>query len=290
MRDPLVTVVVTTWNRSGLLAETMRSILAQTFRDFELVVVDNESQDDTAEVVAALGDPRVRYLRHANGGVIAVNRNVGIAEARGSYVAFCDDDDLWEPEKLSVQTGFMEGHADYAMCCGNMLDFGDGRTYGWMVPHRGDRDVDRGTLLEGWHPARLSTVLARRGVLEDVRFREDPSLRSVEDYDLYLRLSGVGRIRFIDRVLGRYRIHAGSASHSDLRDVIAKERIVLAVERDAGSLSEAEYAQGMANLARNHRRASVKQAIKRVSWTKPLYYRLRSVLWRLTHRARTEPR
>ena len=100
---PEVSVVVPTHNRSGLLAQTLHSVLWQRGVDLEVLVVDDGSTDDTAEVVAALGDPRVRLLRHATPRGVSAARNRGVAAASGRWLAFCDDDDLWAPDKLARQ-------------------------------------------------------------------------------------------------------------------------------------------------------------------------------------------
>ena len=100
---PEVSVVVPTHDRSRLLALTLRSILGQRGVDLEVIVVDDGSTDDTAEVVAGLGDDRVRLLRHDTPQGVAAARNYGIAEAAGGWLAFCDDDDLWAPDKLARQ-------------------------------------------------------------------------------------------------------------------------------------------------------------------------------------------
>ena len=113
---PAVSVVLITYNRKPLLRETVASILNQTFSDFELIVVDNVSEDGTERFVRSLDDPRVRYIRHPNGGVISINRNVGIRAARGDYIAFCDDDDLWVPDKLQRQIRAMEDNPRAGLC------------------------------------------------------------------------------------------------------------------------------------------------------------------------------
>lgn len=105
---PLVSVVIPTYNRSRLLLETLQSVFAQTFRDFEVIVVNDGSTDDTLEVLRRFG-ARVRVISQQNGG-IGVARNRGIAEASGHYVALLDHDDLWMPEKLARQVQFLEEH------------------------------------------------------------------------------------------------------------------------------------------------------------------------------------
>src|SRR5579859_34609 len=105
---PLVSVVIPTYNGSQLLFETLQTVFAQTFRDFEVIVVNDGSTDDTPEMLRRFSG-RVRVISQENGG-IGVARNRGIAEASGRYVALLDHDDLWMPEKLARQVQFLEEH------------------------------------------------------------------------------------------------------------------------------------------------------------------------------------
>ena len=98
-----VSVIVPTRNRSSLLAMTLRSVLRQRDVDFEVIVVDEASTDDTAAVIAAFADPRIRVIRHETALGVSAARNHGATEARGHWLAFIDDDDLWAPDKLSRQ-------------------------------------------------------------------------------------------------------------------------------------------------------------------------------------------
>ena len=113
---PPVTVVVPTYNALALLLETLDTVFAQTFADFEIVVIDDGSTDDTPAVLAAIGDPRLRVVRQANAGIGAA-RNRGIDEARGTYVALLDHDDLWHPQKLADQVAWMRANPDAIGCC-----------------------------------------------------------------------------------------------------------------------------------------------------------------------------
>ncbi|HEV3459837.1 MAG TPA: glycosyltransferase family A protein, partial [Thermoanaerobaculia bacterium] len=107
MARPTVSIVVPTFNRAGLLAETIASVLEQTFADFELLVVDDGSVDDTREVVQAIADPRVDFLPMSHCGNLSILRNAGISKAQGSFVAFLDSDDLWREDKLAAQLDLM---------------------------------------------------------------------------------------------------------------------------------------------------------------------------------------
>ena len=100
---PLVSVVVTTYNRRELLMKTIDSILNQTYKNFELIVVDNYSDYDFLSYLKSFNDERIRSFQNKNEGIIAVNRNFGIKKAKGEYIAFCDDDDIWFPKKLELQ-------------------------------------------------------------------------------------------------------------------------------------------------------------------------------------------
>jgi len=104
---PKVSVILTTYNRPELVKKTIDSILNQTFQDFELIVVDNCSNYDFLQVINAFNDKRIIPFQKNNHGIIAKNRNYGISKANGAFLAFCDDDDIWEPNKLEIQINFI---------------------------------------------------------------------------------------------------------------------------------------------------------------------------------------
>ena len=96
---PLVSVILITYNRECFLKETIDSILAQTYRNFELIIIDNFSDYDFNALVNSYHSNKIRAFQNQNNGIIAINRNFGIERARGNYLAFCDDDDIWYPNK-----------------------------------------------------------------------------------------------------------------------------------------------------------------------------------------------
>ena len=107
IKSPLVSVIVTTFNRKELLKETIDSILNQTFTDFELIVVDNYSEYNFVDYIKSFSDNKLIAFQNKNNGIIAVNRNYGIKKAKGKYIAFCDDDDCWDSEKLAKQIPYL---------------------------------------------------------------------------------------------------------------------------------------------------------------------------------------
>ena len=115
---PTISVIILTHNRARLVEQAAKSVLAQTYSDWELLVVDDGSTDETPRVGKALKklDGRIKYLPHANVGECE-NRNIGLRNATGRYIAFLDDDDEWLPEKLAVQVGYMESHPEAGITC-----------------------------------------------------------------------------------------------------------------------------------------------------------------------------
>lgn len=227
-KPPCVSVIVTTYKRAKLLAETLDSILAQTFTDFELIVVDNLSEDGTGEYVTSIADPRVRYFRNANHGVIAANRNYGIRQAKGRYIAFCDDDDLWQADKLEQQVNLLEQHAEVALCYTQAESFLGDKILAARMNRRQVRANHFFQLLRGnFFPN--SSVLIRREVFEELgMLTEDASLR--EDYEMWLRIARRHRLMGIEASLIRYRVHpsnvAGNRAVETLRAIRTVKSVV----------------------------------------------------------------
>lgn len=220
---PIVSVVVTTNNRVNLLAETLRSILSQSFESFELIIVDNMSEDGTREYIDSIMDARIHYFRNINYGIIAVNRNFGIRHAKGRYIAFCDDDDLWLPNKLTEQVNLMERHLDVALCYSNAESF-----FGTQI-----LDLQRGRKVYRNHFFELlrgnyipnSSVMVRRSVFQELgQLNENPLLR--EDYEMWLRVANRYELMGVEASLIRYRIHSSNAAANSAAETMRAIRTV----------------------------------------------------------------
>lgn len=110
MVDGLVSVIMPSWNTSNFIAESIQSVIDQTYENWELIIVDDCSTDNTDEVVARFTDKRIRYFKNEKNSGAALSRNRGLREARGEWIAFLDSDDLWSPKKLEYQISFMNEH------------------------------------------------------------------------------------------------------------------------------------------------------------------------------------
>jgi glycosyltransferase involved in cell wall biosynthesis len=212
---PEVSVVIPTRDRSRLLALTLRSVRWQRGVDLEVLVVDDGSTDDTAEVVAAITDPRIRLVRQPVAQGVSAARNRGIAEAGGTWVAFLDDDDLWAPDKLvrQLQAAHQTGRA--WVYTGEVNVDQQLRVIDGGPPAPPDRVIER----LGRHnavPAGASNVLVHADAL-DRAGDFDTGLRNNEDWDMWIRLARLGPPAWVCRPLVALRVHPGNASQNMAR-------------------------------------------------------------------------
>jgi glycosyltransferase involved in cell wall biosynthesis len=169
--DITITVVITTYNRASLLSEAIKSVLNQTFSDFELIIVDDRSSDETPDVVASFQDSRIRYIRHEQNKGLAASRNTGLQYARGKYIAFLDDDDEWGPEKLALQLDAME-KSEYHPC----LVY-TGKQSGWMEDY----------IFKGFTMGSSCMLIPTRKLAEIGGHSEN--LESCIDHDLWMKMA-----------------------------------------------------------------------------------------------------
>ena len=244
---PSISVVMPAYKVAPYIGEALESVFAQTFTNYEVIVV-NDGSPDTEEFERAL-EPfmdRIIYMRQENRGVSAA-RNHALRSARGEFVAFLDADDVWLPSYLQDQLAVIEQHG-CDLVCADALHFGgspfDGRTYMEVLmadaPHSGD--VTFLGLLSGEHNLITSGVLARREPILEVGLF-DEALRDSEDFDLWLRLARHGvRMVYHRALLLRYRSHKDSLSGDDfniaVRALRAFDRLEILFELLPDELSE----------------------------------------------------
>ncbi|MDR1626740.1 MAG: glycosyltransferase family 2 protein [Spirochaetia bacterium] len=198
-RSPLVSVIIPTYNRKRLVREAAASVLAQTFRDFELIVVDDGSTDATEESLAAHG-PALRCLRLEHSGMPGLVRNRGARAARGRYLAFLDSDDLWLPEKLELQMGFFQTNPLGPRLCHTREKWlrGGKEISQAGQKHRREGDIFADALVKC--VIGPSTLVVEKDLFETCGgFRED--LEIAEDYELWLRLGFARPVAYLDQAL-----------------------------------------------------------------------------------------
>jgi glycosyltransferase involved in cell wall biosynthesis len=191
---PLVSVIIPTYNRASYLKEAIDSVLSQDFRDFELIVVDDGSTDGTPNLLESYGGS-LRCLYQEHRGVSAA-RNTGISHAKGTYVAFLDSDDLWLPNKLSIQVDFFQRNADALICQTEEIWIRNGARVNSKKRHKKYSD----DIFEKALPLCIvspSAVMMKKDLFDRVGFF-DESLPVCEDYDLWLRISAIYPIHLIE--------------------------------------------------------------------------------------------
>jgi len=204
---PKVSVIIPTYNRSNFLRAAVQSVLNQTFTDFDIVIVDDASEDDTQAVVASFSDDRIKCIRHPSNRQIAATRNTGMVNSGGEYIAFLDDDDQWLPEKLAKQVAILDGSASSVGAVYTAFDQVDVATKDVL---RTIRPGKRGHILHelcirNWIGT-ASTVCLRRRCLDEVGLF-DESVAFGEEYDMWIRLAHRFDFRYIDEVLVKYGVH-----------------------------------------------------------------------------------
>ena len=216
---PTVSIIIPTYNRAGLISECIESVLRQTYKDFEIIVVDDGSDDNTEDILKVFKDT-IKYIRQENAGVSAA-RNRGIRESSGRYVAFLDSDDIWLEDKLELQTDFLEKNPDIVMVCGNGI-YLDGKDEGKPVI-RAERahEYEKGhlTLRDAFYrfPIRTSTMVVRRDVLVEMGMFNTKYVVA-EDMELVFKiLLKYGKSGFINAPLYKLKKGAENLSLNEVR-------------------------------------------------------------------------
>ena len=225
MKHPDVSCVIPTRDRAGWLGEAIESALAQTYAASEVIVVDDGSTDSTPSVLARYAG-RVRVL-HTGGVGVAAARNAAVSQAYGTYVAFLDSDDVWQPEKLALQASVMHNRADVVFSFTDYTRSTRAADGAWQVveTRRYAGEVSFVRLLKRNFIGTL-TVMARRDVLHDLG-GFDTSLERGSDYDLWLRIARRHAIARVPHVLADYRWHEqGLTGASRLRDLESYCRVI----------------------------------------------------------------
>jgi glycosyltransferase involved in cell wall biosynthesis len=220
-----ISIIIPTYNAIAYLPEAVESVLKQTFKDFELIIIDDGSSDRTVEWASQINDPRVKVILQDNHGS-ARARNQGIAIAEGEYIALLDADDVWESTKLEKQVNFLARNPSIGLVDTSVVLINeDGKSTGKVVTTKAEKDVWK--QLVQFQPVCScdSTPLIRRECFENVGlFDED--LLFLEDLDFWIRLASHYKFGAIKEPLVRYRQYSGSKSTNCQETLLAFRQIV----------------------------------------------------------------
>jgi glycosyltransferase involved in cell wall biosynthesis len=210
--EPVVSVVIPLYNAAAYVAQAVRSVLDQTFGDFELIVIDDGSTDGSAEVVerATKGDSRLKLIRQANAGVSTAS-NRGTELARGKFLARVDSDDICLPHRLQKQVDYLMEHPDCVAVGSRVMFIDEEGLPLFEMPGIGlsHEEIDRGLLAVEWTILQPATIFRTQALRAVGGYRTD--LHIHEDHDLFLKLAEIGKLANVDEILFQYRQRRNSA-------------------------------------------------------------------------------
>ena len=213
MDTPKVTILIPVYNGDEYLPQTLRCVFAQTFRDFEILIIDDASTDRTVEIIQSFDDARIRLLRNQTNLGIYSSRNLGMQEARGEYVCFLDHDDLCTPDRLAVQVTFMDDHPDIGLC-GSFAGEVDAKgkvIEGRIRSYPTEPEEVAGKLWSGYTILNPTVILRRDDFIRHGIWH-DTTFKVAGDYDFYVRAAKKLKLANIPQVLLYYRQHPKQVS------------------------------------------------------------------------------
>ena len=220
---PLVSIVIPTYNHAEFIGKALKSIIDQTLQNWEAIVIDNQSTDQTNYILSKFTDPRIKYFKIDNNGIIAKSRNLGIKFSKGEWIAFLDSDDWWTSDKLEICFSNIDEEVDFIY---HDLE---------VIPHKQKfyfkkesfkgralnkpilNDLLIGGISEG-NAIGNSSVIVRKKILTKIGgISENKNLVASEDYNTWLRIAKItDKFKYIKKKLGYYLVHDSSAQNRDL--------------------------------------------------------------------------
>ena len=213
--NPLISVIIPTYNSAEFITDALKSVFAQTFPDYEVIVIDDGSTDATADIVKSF--PGVKYLRQNHRGPAAA-RNLGLSKSSSPLIAFLDADDQWMDDKLEIQTRYMNSHPDVGLLYSDLSTFDDDgvKTVSYDSHHR---KVYQGNVFDKLFLKNFIgtiTVMVRKECFERAGYFNEEITRST-DWHQWLRIAYFYKVGYIDKPLAKYRWNKGSISYDSAR-------------------------------------------------------------------------
>jgi glycosyltransferase involved in cell wall biosynthesis len=219
---PAVSIIIPTYNRAKLISKALQSIIDQTYVNWEVIVIDNHSTDYTDKIFKNFKDPRIKYLKIHNHGVIAKSRNLGIKTAKGEWIAFLDSDDWWTKDKLEVCFDNIDDKVDFIYHELEIIDkkfkFFKKKTFsGRELKKPILKNLLEGVIKDGNAIGQSSVVVRKNLLVKLGGISEDKNLVASEDFNTWLRIAEItDNFKFLKKRLGFYLVHDASAQKKDL--------------------------------------------------------------------------
>lgn len=239
--NPLVSVIMPAYNGEKYIGEAIESILAQTYSDWELIIVEDASTDNTLQVIKEYQDPRIRLFVNEKNSGIAVTTNRAISESKGKYLALLDDDDVAEKERLELQVNYLESHPEIDILGGRSTFMAENGDMMWSggVP-RYNPNYIKAVLLFRCMDFMNSTAMIRSDFVKKNKLFYRENCYGMQDLFFYMESSKVGKISSIEDFLLKHRLHDSNETDRNLK-LFNEERRAKYAEFQKTSLNKSGY-------------------------------------------------
>ena len=221
MKSFFFSVVIPTYNQAELLNKAIESVLSQSFKNFEIIIIDNYSTDHTSEIIKKFEDNKVIHKKIRNEGIIAKSRNEGVKISKGDWIAFLDSDDWWYKERLQVIFEFIQNNNSFQVICTDEL-INDKITYKKKIWKYGPytHNFYKHLLKSGNCISTSASAVSKKFLIKkNIFFNENNDFITAEDYEFFLRIAlNDGKFKFLHRVLGEHLFHEKSQSSNYIKN------------------------------------------------------------------------
>lgn len=260
---PHVSIIIPTFNHANFLAKALDSVMYQTYRNWEAIVIDNHSTDKTKEVIEKYTDPRIKYLKIVNDGIIAKSRNLGIKVSKGEWIAFLDSDDWWTKDKLQICIDNIDDKVDFLYHDLKIINYKSNSLFNRkkVIGRQLTKPILNNLLISGISKGSAignSSVIVRKKILKEIDgISENKNLVASEDYNTWLRIAQVtNQFKYLKKTMGYYLVHNASAQKRDLsiphRQAVIKFMELLNCKQKLNLEVKLKYMSGNYNLSKNH--------------------------------------
>ncbi len=210
-----ISVVIPTFNNGQLLKRCINSVLSQTYKNFEIIIIDNYSKDETSEIITRFKDKRISHIKIYNNGIIAKSRNLGIKKSTGQWIAFLDSDDIWYPNRLKKISKYFNERYRYDLISTNeYMVYENSNVKKRLFYELNSKNNYKTLLLYGNKLSPSASVVRKEFLIKNsIYFKEDKNFITVEDYDFWLIIAlNKARFKFLDSFEGEYLVHSNNSS------------------------------------------------------------------------------
>lgn len=259
-KNPLVSVVMPAYNAEKYIQESIESVLQQTYKNFELIIINDGSKDHTERIIDSFTDDRIIYINNGINRGVAYSLNCGLSKANGKYIMRLDSDDIAYPYRMETQVKYFEEHSDVYVLGTGMRAFGDGIYEYDMIPacHQEQLKIDSLFFCPISHPS----VMFRKELV-DKGFIYDPEYERIEDYELWVRIMRKYSIRAIPDILVRYRIHEKQVTQEKSDEI--NSTVVRLHERQMNEMSVIFAEDEFDGISYTRKASDMKEVLKKIN-------------------------